>query len=284
MSLTEFYPYPVKRITLVDHDCAYVDEGKGVPMVFLHGFSVNLTVFSKNYPRLSRTRRVVGLDYPGYYLSEKKEAPYDIPFMAEAVSELIDKLSLKGVVLVGSSMGGAIAIETARRRPDKISAVVLAAPAGFVGRRPFLATLLTLQQKVSSAAAFRKKFFERLFGRVDTFFANKKEQMKDEVVAQYTLMGKRDDFGLWIDTLAKMAKAILRVDSRAGLSQISAPVLLFWGDADEVLSVDGVKIARTSSGDNLTVEVIPGAGHLLFAEKPDLFDERVDSFLKAHNL
>jgi len=59
----------------------------------------------ESYPISSRTP-VIALDYPGYYLSEKKDAPYDIPFMARAVAELLDKLNLKKAVLVGSSMGG----------------------------------------------------------------------------------------------------------------------------------------------------------------------------------
>ena len=88
-------------------------------MVFLHGFSVNLASFAKSYPHFLKNHRVIALDYPGYYLSEKKDAPYDIPFMARAVAELLDKLDLKKAVLVGSSMGGAIALEAALLRPER---------------------------------------------------------------------------------------------------------------------------------------------------------------------
>ena len=284
-TLESFYPKNLKHITLKDHDCVYIDEGSGTPVLFLHGFSVNLAVFSDNFPTFSKTRRVVAFDYPGYYLSEKKGGvPYDIPFMADAACELIEKLSLEHVVLVGSSMGGAVAIETARRCPGKISALVLAAPAGFSGRQPFFARMVTVQEKLFSAEKYRAKFLERLILRVDTFFVNKQEPARDALIGQYYLMEERGDFDLWIETLSRMARETLTVDNRGGLPGSPVPICVLWGDADEVLPVEGADIAREAFGNSARIETIPGASHLFFVEMPAIFYERVDVFLKSENL
>ncbi|MBN2223114.1 MAG: alpha/beta hydrolase [Deltaproteobacteria bacterium] len=285
MALESFYPENIKHITLKDHDCIYVDMGYGTPVIFLQGFATNITIFDGNYPDFSATRRVIAFDYPGYYLSEKKaNTPYNLGYMADAVCELIEKLSVENVVLVGSSMGGAIAIETAKRCPDRLSAMVLIAPSGFSGRAPVKARIMGVQEKLVPAEFFRKKFFDTLLLRADTFFVDKEHPKKDAFIAQYYLMKDRDDFDLWIGTLTRMARATLSADNRTGLEDITIPTYIMWGDSDEALPVEGSYIAHDAFEDNATLEVIPNAGHIFFVEQPALFFEKVDGYLKSKGL
>jgi len=289
VSLESLYPYEVKRMELMGHNCAYIDEGAerktGSTLVFLHGFSVNLTCFSRNYPYFIKKRRVVGLDYPGYYLSEKDPwISYDIPFVANAVVEFIEKLKLKYVILVGSSMGGAVAMETALKRPDLISSMVLVAPAGFSGRNRLLASLLSLQIKFSPDEKILKKMTDRLYSRVTTFTHDKKLPFLDKITAGYDEMVKRDDYNLWINVLLNMAQEVLRADYRKRAKEIDIPTYILWGDKDEVLPSVGAKTAQKSMGDNLTLEMMPNLGHLPFVEEPDLFNRKVDEFLRSEEL
>ncbi len=282
MSLEQLYPYPVKRISLVGHDCAYIDQGKrGVPMVFLHGFSVNLASFAKNYPHFRKNHRIIGLDYPGYYLSEKKDEPYDIPFMARAVAELLDKLNLKRAVLVGSSMGGAIALATARLRPDLISALVLAAPGGFSGRNVLLSRLIGLQRAVLPRAMVISKMSARLPKRVATFFADKNNPAIDKIRAGYEGMKYRKDYPLWIMTLLRMAQSTLTIDLTGPARDIAIPTLIIWGDHDEVLPPAGAKRAEQAMGDWATIVMIHGVGHVPFIEATERFHAEVDGFLAS---
>lgn len=289
MTLEGLYPHKVRRIELMGHDCAYIDEGAeretGSTLVFLHGFSVNLTCFSRNYPFFLKKRRVVGLDYPGYYLSEKDEwISYSIPFMADAVVDLIEKLKLQYVILVGSSMGGAIAMETVLKRPDLVSSLILAAPAGFSGRNRLLATLLSLQMRFVPKEKLIKKMTERLYSRVTTFTHDKKLPFLGKIAAGYDEMIKRDDYGLWINILLDMAREVLCADYRKRAGEIKIPTYLLWGDKDEVLPPSGAKIAQKSMGNNLMMEMLPDMGHLPFVETPDLFNRKVDDFLKSEGL
>ena len=285
MSLEALYPYPVKRVTLAGHECAYIDEGKGTPIVFLHGFSVNLAAFSPIYPALAKKRRVIGLDYPGYYLSEKRaDVAYSISFMADAVAEMIETLGLDGAVLVGSSMGGAVAQETALMIPDAVSALVLAAPAGFSGRNLLVASLLSLQKALLPKKKLIDAMTTRLYDRVSTFVYNKESNFLKDVYRQYDAMREREDYDLWIGTLLKMAREVLVVDFRRRAGGISAPTLIVWGDKDEVLPPEGAEVARDTYGAGLTLKIVPDVGHLPFAERPDQFTGLVDEFLSKHGL
>lgn len=285
MSLEELYPYPVKRISLADHNCAYIDEGRrGTPMVFLHGFSVNLACFAKNYLHFVKNHRVVGLDYPGYYLSEKKEERYDIPYMARAVCELLEKLSLKKAVLVGSSMGGAIALETARMRPEAIGALVLAAPGGFSGRHALLARLLGLQRALMPKEKLVATMSARLVERLPTLFADKHNPAADKIRAGYERMKDRDDYALWIMALVRMAQSVLSVELTKTSRDVAVPTLIIWGDRDEVLPPAGAKRAERAMGDWATAVTIHGAGHLPFIEATERFHAEVDDFLNSLGL
>ncbi|MBN1882256.1 MAG: alpha/beta fold hydrolase [Deltaproteobacteria bacterium] len=285
MSLEALYPYPVKRVTLAGHECAYIDEGVGTPIIFLHGFSVNLASFAPIYPALVDKRRVIGLDYPGYYLSEKKAGvPYDIPFMAGAVAEMIEKLGLDRAVLLGSSMGGAVAQEAALIAPDAVSALVLAAPAGFSGRSRLLASLLSLQRALLSKQKLIDAMTRRLYDRVSTFVYDKESVFLKDVHRQYDAMREREDYPVWIETLLFMAREVLSVDFRRKAGSISVPTLIVWGDKDEVLPPEGADVARKSYGPNMTLEILPDVGHIPFAERPDEFTDLVDGFLSKHGL
>ncbi len=282
MPLEGLYPYPVKRISLVDHTCAYIDEGRGgVPMVFLHGFSVNLACFAKIYPHFLKKHRVIGLDYPGYYLSEKKEQAYDIAFMARSVVELIEKLNLKKTVLVGSSMGGAIAVETALARPDLIGALVLAAPGGFSGRSVLMSRIIGLQRAILPRDRIVRAMTKRLAKRVPTFFADKNNPAIDKIRAGYEAMKDRKDYPLWIMALVGMAQSLLAADLTNRARDITVPTLILWGDRDEVLPPAGAVKAKEAMGDWATVVMIPGAGHLPFIEATERFNAEADAFLTS---
>jgi pimeloyl-ACP methyl ester carboxylesterase len=285
MSLEQLYPYTVKRISLAGHDCAYIDEGRrGTPMVFLHGFSVNLACFAKIYPHFLKGHRIIGLDYPGYYLSEKKDMPYDIPFMGQAVAELLDTLNLKEAVLVGSSMGGAIALTAAGLRPDLVSALVLAAPGGFSGRNVVLSRIIGLQRALLPKAMVISKMSARLPERAATFFADKSNPAIDKIRAGYEGMKYRKDYPLWIMALVRMAQSTLSIDLTGPARDIAVPTLIVWGDRDEVLPPAGAKSAKEAMGDWAAVVMIHGVGHLPFIEATERFQVEVDGFLASLGL
>lgn len=106
--------------------------GRGdTTLVFIHGFSESLLSFRGPFDRLARRYKVVALDVPGFGLSDKPAAPWDLTTQTGRLTAFLDAHTTGPVVLVGHSMGGELAASVALRRPDRVAALVLIAPAGF---------------------------------------------------------------------------------------------------------------------------------------------------------
>lgn len=109
-----------------------VRDGHGdTTIVFLHGYSESLLSFRGPFDELRRRYRVVALDVPGFGVSTKPEGPYDLGTQTARLVDFLDRWTTGPVVLAGHSMGGALATSVALRRPDRVVALVLIAPAGY---------------------------------------------------------------------------------------------------------------------------------------------------------
>ena len=103
----------------------YSVAGKGEPaLVFIHCWTCNRTFWENQVAEFSKTNRVVTIDLPGHGESGKGRKTWSVESFGDDVKTVVTKLGLKRVVLVGSSMGGPIALEAARRMPDRVVASV----------------------------------------------------------------------------------------------------------------------------------------------------------------
>lgn len=129
------YPWNVKYMDLKSGvKIAYIDEGGGSKtVVFIHGLGSYLRFWEEQINVFkSKGYRVLALDLPGYGKSDKPSTfEYDPNNFADVVLEFITKLGVNKPILVGHSMGGQTSLSFAIRYPDKLSALVLTAPAGF---------------------------------------------------------------------------------------------------------------------------------------------------------
>ena len=130
------YPYSERSVTAADVRVTYVDEGSGLPILFLPAAGRGLTHDAKLYPGLlAKGLRVVGVDLPGWGKSEKPDATYSVEWYLHFLEKFLDALKLERFVVVGNSMGGLLAALLAGRRED-VRGAVLFAPAG--GPIPFV--------------------------------------------------------------------------------------------------------------------------------------------------
>ena len=108
----------------------YQEAGAGDPaLVFIHGWCCDHSYFSPQFEHFAARHRVVALDQRGFGQSDKPEQDYTIEAFASDVAWLCQELALGPAVLVGHSMGGAIALATAAQHPDVVHAAVLVDPA-----------------------------------------------------------------------------------------------------------------------------------------------------------
>jgi pimeloyl-ACP methyl ester carboxylesterase len=103
----------------------YAVQGKGDPaLVFIHCWSCDRHLWDSQVAEFSKNHRVVTIDLPGHGESGQGRKNWSIEGFGDDVKTVVTKLDLKRVVLVGSSMGGPIALEAARRMPDRVVGIV----------------------------------------------------------------------------------------------------------------------------------------------------------------
>jgi pimeloyl-ACP methyl ester carboxylesterase len=109
---------------------ATVSAGVGEPVVCLPGLGGTKASFMSTVAALADTHRVIAIDLPGSGDSVKPiRAPYDAPWFARTVVATLDALEIDRAHLIGNSMGGRVALETALGHPDRVERVVGLAPA-----------------------------------------------------------------------------------------------------------------------------------------------------------
>ena len=103
----------------------YTVQGNGPPLVLIHGGIGASEVFGENVPLLARTYRVIVPHMQGHGLTKDIDRPLRYEQLADDVASLIDHLKLGRVDIMGYSMGGGIALQTAIRHPGKVGRLVI---------------------------------------------------------------------------------------------------------------------------------------------------------------
>lgn len=126
-----------------DLSIAYTEEGKNnKPVIlFIHGLANYLQVWQWNTIVLRNNARCIALDLPGNGLSSRGDFNYSIDFYSEVIVRFMQHLGISKAILAGHSMGGQIALQTALTHSDKVSKLILCAPAGFEFYLPHEAVL-----------------------------------------------------------------------------------------------------------------------------------------------
>src|SRR3954469_13139018 len=112
-----------------------VEAGEGPPVLLIHGYGDTADGWRKVVPRLLESHRVIAIDVPPFGRSGTPDAGDLIDFHAGFMPSLIEHLGIGPAIVVGHSLGGALALDLALERPDLVSGLGLIAPAG-VGEGP----------------------------------------------------------------------------------------------------------------------------------------------------
>lgn len=248
----------------------YDEQGEGEPLLLLHANPGDPRDFDAIVPALSGRYRVIRLAWPGYGESPAPLPPSAATAMqyAELVEQFVLKLDLKGVRIIGNSLGAYAAACLALRRPERVTALVLVAPAGFTVHT--WGTRLFCQMKGNER--FTRWFnglLAFLYLRVRTVFTQamreraRAEQRRPEAVAV--------NAALWRSFLQP------EYDLREAAKFIEARTLVIGGRRDPLIPVaDAVRAAAAIPASNLIV--LP-SGHAPFAEVPELFLAVTEPFL-----
>jgi pimeloyl-ACP methyl ester carboxylesterase len=261
------------------------------PVFLLHGWQDTGDTFQFMVDAFREDRPIVALDWRGFGRSGWSREGYWFPDYYADLDALIDQLSPQAPVqLVGHSMGGNIAGLYAGFRPARVRCV--ANLEGFGLGRTSPESVVTTTRKwldqVNSAPPLKDyESFEQLATligfRYPRFPAERTEFIARAWAAQTTdgrVRLRGDSRHRWVSPVVYR-----REETEAVWRQIEAPLLLLLGEASEFLGKlgeDGTDAAFRAHIPQIEIARIPGAGHMLHIEKPELVAPIVEDFLSAH--
>jgi pimeloyl-ACP methyl ester carboxylesterase len=264
-------------LTVKSRRVRYLVGGAGPPIVLVHGLGGSATNWCELAPVLTRTRRVVIPDLPGHGRSERLHGVAGLASYADRVAAVAEAEDAVPAPVVGHSLGGLVALRLALRRPDAVSALVLAGAAGLSVGPPFRRGVLT---------AFTIVRPGRLAGRHRRWVARSRALRRFVFgfvsVADPVGLSDRavDGFlaGQVLHTdVASAWRALRAEDPRRELDRIACPTLLLWGAEDVQLPLaDAFEYARRLRA---PLRTIAGCGHLLIGERPEPCAAAIESFL-----
>ena len=129
----------------------YETHGSGRPLVLLHGGLMSGETFGPVLPLLAERHQVIVPDLQGHGRTADIDRPIDVRLMAGDIAALIDHLGLDKPDVVGYSLGGGVALQTAVKSPDKVRRLVMVS--ANIRRDAIPAEMLAQQGQVSAAAA-----------------------------------------------------------------------------------------------------------------------------------
>jgi pimeloyl-ACP methyl ester carboxylesterase len=243
-------------------------RGEGPAIVLLHANGGDHRDFDAIVDQLAADHTVHGIDWPGHGSSTSATHRTAVAF-ARALPAVLAELPGAPFAMLGNSVGGFAAIQTAANHPELVRALILVAPGGFTPS--WFGTRLACRIIASRPIAARAmRFLPRLYLRRPTDAVR--------AIRERAAVASADLDS--VVTFASIWRSFTSPDhrSREAASRVTAPVLLTWGRHDPILPwhVDGRRARRAFPGTTIATF---RCGHQPFAEMPDEFLAEVHSFL-----
>ncbi|HEY1777483.1 MAG TPA: alpha/beta fold hydrolase [Solirubrobacteraceae bacterium] len=261
-----------RRVHLVD-----VGSGAGPAVLFIHGLGGRWQSWIENIPRVAASHRAVAFDLPGFGRSQLPVEPITIEAYAAVIQRLCDLLELESLVVVGNSMGGAVAIAAALELPELVRATVLVSPAAIsladFNPAPAAAVLAALSRTPLGSPQGMHSILRRSRARHLAFAALVRHPTLIATDTLSELIGGRGAPGL-----AGAIEAMLATELGASVGEVSQPVLIVQGREDMLVPL---RLSRRLADElpNARLEVLEDTGHLPMIERPARFNELLLDFV-----
>jgi pimeloyl-ACP methyl ester carboxylesterase len=250
----------------------YVEQGDpaGVPMIFLHGFLDTWRSFSRLLPHLPGSIHAFSITQRGHGDASRPSAGYSIVDFVTDLEAFMDALSLAKAVVVGHSMGSAVALRFAIDHPERTAGLILIGASSTMASTP-------------AARSFWDATLSKLTDPVDSTLVSQmlESGLVQPVPQEFLVTAVRE--GLKVPSFVWRAIFESRWrrdgDFSGELSQIQAPTLIVWGDRDARYSrSEQEALASAIKGAELIT--YSGAGHMLHWEDPERFAADLMTFIE----
>ncbi|PYS91042.1 MAG: alpha/beta hydrolase [Acidobacteria bacterium] len=244
-------------------EMAYDDAGAGVPVVLLHGFPFNRSLWREQVAVLSQNHRVITPDLRGFGETTATDEPATMETMAEDVAALLDELKLERVVLGGLSMGGYVALAFYRLFPQRVRALMLA------DTRPQADTEEARRNRETLATRALAEGMQPIAdAMLPKLLTPATQTERPEIVARVREMIMSTSP---VGAAAALRGMALRRDQTDLLPEIDVPTLIIVGSEDAITPPQDAELMHRAIRGSL-FKVIAGAGHCSNLERPDEFN------------
>lgn len=267
-----------KSVVAGDTTWSYYEGGQGPTIVLLHGFAANKVVWLEMAKNLTDHFHVIIPDLPGWGDSSRNEgADYGIPAQAARLDAFATAVGINHFLLVGQSMGGAIAGVYAADHPDRVAELALMSSLGLkfkdndfvrevkAGKNPFV---------VNDRAGL-----EALLATVYLKAPHIPGRLEDAMVARNQ---KDHAFIERVFTELKRPEQAYALEPVVG--KLTMPVLGIWCHDDKIIDVSALDNLREGlkATPSIGSTVLNGCGHMPMLEKPDETARILQGFALAH--
>jgi len=245
----------------------YRDEGKGTPIVLIHGTASSLHTWNDWTEELKKTHRVLRMDLPAFGLTgANANADYSIQNYTRFLEEFLSKVNVDNFYLVGNSLGGNIAWDYAAEHPEKVKKLVLIDASGLQTNKPQpwifklakTPVLNSLFLYVTPKAVIKDNM-EQVY--------HDDSKITDELITRYHEMALRTGNRQAFIDRAKTDFKLGEKSNLEKLKSIKTETLLLWGENDLWIPLDNGK-RMNSLLENSKLVVIKNSGHVPMEENP----------------
>jgi 3-oxoadipate enol-lactonase len=249
----------------------YVQAGQGVPLVMVHGYPLDHTLWQSQLDGLSDIAQVIAPDLRGFGQSDAPEGIYTMDAQADDLAALLDALKIERSVVCGLSMGGYIALAFWRKYAARVHGLIL------VDTRAEADAPAARQARLNTAERVRQKgtvfvvedMLPRLLAEVT------RQSRPDVVKFAREMMLRQSSVGV-VGALLGMAE---RPDLMPLLPTINVPTLCVFGAEDVITPAETEGRLLAEAIPNARLVVIPNAGHLSNLEQPEAFNAAAREFI-----
>lgn len=256
-------------------------------LILLHGFGGNTSNFDAVIAELADFYRVVAFDRPPFGYSQKalpadygEYSPYTEHQQAEYAVQLMDALGISTAVLLGHSAGGAVALNTAIRHPERIEGLLLVSPA-ISGGGPslFIRSLLAFPPFRWIGSFIVRRAFEGSDRILERSFYDQ-TAITEEIRQQYR---RGSEMAGWDNALWQFSIESGRGSEHTDFSQVSVPVLIISGEEDAIVDPEQSIMLHSMLPDS-ELFLMEKIGHIAFQEDPARFLGIVKPWLTKRGL